>query len=132
MKRYTSGDVYRAFKKADNGTMLRKLNSRYFTKKMKIKYFVSQNVWFIDFNDFMEKINPRHIDKQSSLPRLRTKISAQNDWNAHHRTKIKHHIIDQICDAGKVFVYKNGRYNIINYDELEQELIKELKHKGKF
>ena len=44
--------------------------------------------------------------------------------------KIKHHIVDKICDSGAVKVYKYGKNNIINYDELEQELIRILKYKN--
>lgn len=46
--------------------------------------------------------------------------------------KIKHYIIDCICNSGKVFVYKHGKHNIINFDELEEELIKELKKQNQY
>ena len=70
--------------------------------------------------------------QSEKLPRLRSKITAQKEWNAHHRKKIKHHIIDKACESGNVFVYKHGQKNIINYDELEKELIRVLKEKGQY
>ena len=132
MKRYTSEDIYRVFLKNDKDTVLRKLNLRYFSRDYNVDYYITQSIWFIDFEDFMKKINPNGIDRECKMPRLRTKITAQNEWNSHHREKIKHFIIDQICVSGKVIVRKHGRYNLINYDELEQELIKILKEKNEY
>lgn len=132
MKKMTTGEIYRIFKQADNNTPIRKLNMRYYCKIENVSHTICNHKWLIDFNDFLTRLNPKGITERKSLPRLRTKISAQKEWNSKHRTKIKHHIIDVICDSGKVFVYKHGRVNIINYDELEQELIRILKEKGKY
>ena len=132
MKKCTSGDIYREFIKQDKDTVLRRLNLRYFVRDSKINHIISQSKWLIDFDDFMDKINPNKIEKACEMPRLRTKISAQNEWNKHHRKKIKHHIIDCICNSGKVTVRKHGRYNLINYDELEKEIKTILKDKGKY
>lgn len=86
----------------------------------------------IDIDIFLEAINPKKTKKSVPFPRMRTKASAQREWNATHRRKIKHFIIDCICASGKAFIYKHGRTNIINYDQLEQELIKELKRKNEY
>lgn len=132
MKKITTGSIFRLFKMEDKDTILRKTNIRAFCIRKKVKHVITQNICLIDLQSFMDTVNPRHIDRHYNMPRLRTKIGAQNEWNSCHRKKIKHHIIDQICDSEKVFVYKNGRYNVINYDELETELIKELKKRGKY
>lgn len=128
-KKSTTGEIYRTFLKEDKDTMIRRTNMRTFAAQKNVKHTVCQRKWLIDMNDLLSKLNPNNISKHYDVPRLRTKISAQNDWNSHHRTKIKHHIIDQICDAKKVFVYHHGQVNIINYDELEKEIIKIMKYK---
>lgn len=132
MKKINTGQIYRAFKLRDENTIIRKLNLRYFCRDNNIKHTICESYWLIDFEDLMKKLNPKDYTEYKELPRIRTKIGAIHEWNKHHRKKIKHHIIDCICDAGNVFVYKHGRYNIINYDELEQEIIKRLKQKGKY
>lgn len=108
-------------------TIIRKTNMRYTCRDKNLDYTICENKWLIDCESFVNHLNTKRLKHSANMPRLRTKISAQNEWNSCHRTKIKHHIIDKICASGKVFVYKHGRTNIINYDELEQELIKELK-----
>lgn len=132
MKKMTTGEIYRIFKKGDNDTIIRRLNMRYFCKKENVNHTICNRKWLIDLNDFLNKLNPKCYAERKSLPRLRTKITAQKEWNKKHRTKIKHHIIDKVCDSGKVFVFKHGRTNIINYDELEQEIIKILKKQNKY
>ncbi|MDD4816183.1 MAG: hypothetical protein PHQ62_03510 [Clostridia bacterium] len=131
-KKKTTGYIYREFLKQDKDTMIRKTNMRTFSKQKCVKHTICQNKWLIDMQDLITKLNPKEIDDHKTLPRLRTKISAQNEWNSHHRKKIKHYIIDTICDSGKVFVYKHGKYNIINYDELEREIIKMLRENKKY
>jgi hypothetical protein len=132
MKKLKTGDIYREFKSRDEDTIVRRLNLRMYTKDAKIKHTICQSKWLIDFDDLLNSLNPKGYTETKELPRIRTKIGAQKEWNAVHRRKIKHYIIDCICDSGKVFVFKHGRTNIINYDELEQELIKILKERGKY
>lgn len=105
---------------------------RYFCKTENVNHTICNHKWLIDFNDFLNRLNPKGYNERKPLPRLRTKKTAIIEWNSQHRTKIKHHIVDKICDSGKVFVFKHGRYNIINYDELEQELIRILRERGKY
>lgn len=132
MKKLNTGEIYRAFKLRDEETVIRRLNLRMFCDKENVKHTIWQHYWLIDFDDLMTRLNPKGYFEPVKLPRIRTKIGAINEWNAHHRKKIKHYIVDCICDSGKVFVYHNGRHNIINYDELEKEIIKRLKDKGKY
>lgn len=132
MKKKTTGEIYRYIKSIDENTIVRRTNMRTFCQKHNLDYTICQGVMLIDINSFLNALNPNKYTESIRFPRLRTKISAQKEWNAHHRKKIKHYIIDCLCDSGKVFVYKHGRHNIINYDQLEQELIKELKRRNKY
>ena len=132
MKKKSTGEIYRYIKSIDEGTIIRRTNMRTFCQKHNLDYTITQGIMLINIESFLKSLNPNQYTERVKFPRLRTKISAQNEWNATHRRKIKHYIIDCICDSGKVFVYKHGRYNIINYDQLEQELIKELKRRNKY
>ena len=132
MRKSTTGEIYRLIKCIDNDTIIRKTNMRTFCKKENLDYTVCQGKWMIDMDSFINTLNPKHIKRSTPFPRMRTKISAQREWNATHRRKIKHYIIDCICASGKVFVYKHGKYNIINYDQLEKELINELKRRNEY
>ena len=132
MKKESTGQIYRYIKSVDKDTIIRKTNMRTFCQKENLDYTICQGKMLINKESFLKALNPKGLTKSKPFPRLRTKFSAQKEWNAHHRKKIKHYIIDCICNSGKVFVYKHGKYNIINYDELEEELIKELKRRNKY
>lgn len=132
MKKFTASEIRSIFIDADNNTIVKCKNLRDFSKQHNVEHTVCQGSWLIDFDDFMQKVNHQNTKKTESLPRLRSKRSARDEWNAHHRKKIKKHIIDLACESKNVFVYKHGRKNIINYDELELEIIKQLKAKGKY
>lgn len=132
MKKLTSGQLCRYIKSIDKDAIVERKNVRYFAKKENLDYTICQGIWLIDLHSFVNALNPKQYTTSIPFPRLRTKISAQKEWNATHRKKIKHYIIDCICDSGKVFVYKHGKHNIINYDQLEEELIKELKRRNKY
>ena len=132
MKKLTSGQLCRFIKSIDPDSIVERKNVRYFCAKENLDYTICQEKWLIDLHSFVNALNPKQYIENKQIPRLRTKISAQKEWNTHHRKKIKHYIIDCICNSGKVFVYKHGRHNIINYDQLEEELIKELKRRGQY
>ena len=132
MKKESTGKIYRYIKSVDKDTIIRKTNMRTFCQKENLDYTICQGKMLINKESFLKALNPKGLTKSKPFPRLRTKFSAQKEWNAHHRKKIKHYIIDCICDSGKVFVYKHGNRNIINYDQLEQELIRILKEKGEY
>ena len=130
MKKLTTGQIFRLIKEQDNETIIRRTNMRTFCEKENLDYTICQERWLINLDDFLKALNPKQYKSGIKFPRLRTKIGAQKEWNSKHkRQKIKHFIIDKICDSGRVFVYKHGRYNIINYDELEVEIKKELERK---
>ena len=132
MKKVKTSNIYKTFRKEDEATIIRKINLRMYCKNVNIKCTKCKHGWLIDFEDLMRKLNPKDYTERKTLPRIRTKKTSIEEWNITHRKKIKHHIIDCICDSGKIFVYRHGGRNIINYDELEQELIKILKEKGKY
>lgn len=67
-----SGEIYCIFLHRDADTKIRKLNIRLIVKEHGFWYFVlASRKWYIAFNDFMEKINPRHINEKFEMPRLR-------------------------------------------------------------
>lgn len=132
MKKLTSGQLCTFLKNADKECIFERKNVRYFCKKENLDYTICQGKWLIDLESFIKAINPSKQKERKSFPRMRTKRTALIEWNSKHRTKIKHHIIDRICDSGKIFVYKHGRYNIINYDQLEVEIIEELRRKKEY
>lgn len=132
MKMKTSGQIYRIIKEIDEDTVIRRLNMRQYVQKNNLKYIITQKKWLIDFDDFINSLNPTQIQEPQKFPRMRSKKTAMEEWNKTHRKKIKHHIVDKICSSGRIFVYHNGRYNVINYDQLEEELIRILKEKGEY
>ena len=132
MKKKTSGEIYRLIKEIDNETVIRRLNVRQFVERNNLNYVVTQHKWLIDLDDLLKALNPKDIQETQKFPRMRSKKTAIEEWNKTHRKKIKHHIVDKICDSGKVFLYRSGRHNIINYDQLEEELIRILKEKEEY
>ena len=94
MKKLTSGQLCRYIKSIDKDSIVERRNVRYFCAKEKLNYIICQDKWLIDLNSFVNALNPKGYTESKPFPRLRTKISAQKEWNAHHRKKIKKHIID--------------------------------------
>lgn len=128
----TSGEIYRTFLYRDADTKLRKLNIRLFVKQQGIEYFVSTSrKWYIDFNAFMEKINPRHINERVAIPRLRWHDDSVRNFKRTHPELegATITIAEQAFHSDRVFKTLNGHRWIINYDQLEQEVISILKAK---
>lgn len=127
----TSGEIYRTFLYCDPGTKIRKLNIRLFVKEQDIWYFISPSrKWYIDFNAFMEKINPRHINERVEIPRLRWHDdSVRNFKRIHPDLQATITIAEQAFRSDNVFKTLNGHRWIVNYDQLEQEVIRILNDK---
>lgn len=128
----TSGEIWRTFLARDPETKLRRLNIRLFVKEQGIWYFVSATrKWYIDFNAFMEKINPRHINERVEIPRLRWHDDSVRNFKKTHPelTGATITFAEQAFHSDKVFKTLNGHRWIINYDQLEQEVISILKAK---
>ena len=128
----TSGEIWRMFLARDPETKLRKLNIRLFVKEQDIWYFVSSSrKWYIDFNAFMEKINPRHINERVTIPRLRWHDDSVRNFKRTHPefegTTMT--VAEQAFRSDRVFKTLNGHRWIINYDQLENEVIHILKAK---
>lgn len=127
----TSGEIYRTFLTRDADTKIRKLNIRLFVKEQGIWHFVSPSrKWYIDFNAFMEKVNPRHINERVEIPRLRWHDdSVRNFKRTHLELPVTITIAEQAFKSDKVFKTLNGHRWIINYDQLEQEVLSIIKAK---
>lgn len=127
----TSGEIWRTFLERDADTKIRKLNIRLFVKEQNIWHFVSPSrKWVIDFNEFMEKVNPRHINERVEMPRLRWHDdSVRNFKKTHPDLPVTMAIAEQAFKSYRVFKTLNGHRWIINYDQLEQEVISLLNNK---
>lgn len=127
----TSGEIYRMFLTRDAETKIRKLNIRLFVKEQGIWHFVSPSrKWHIDFNAFMEKVNPRNINERVKIPRLRWHDdSVRNFKRTHPELPVTITIAEQAFKSDKVFKTLNGHRWIINYDQLEQEVLSIIKAK---
>ena len=88
MKIATSGDILKIFKSEDGETILRTTNIRTFTKQNNIKYHIVGQIWAIDFEDFMSKINPYKNLNHYPIPRIRTIASSFKEFNKTHKTQI--------------------------------------------
>lgn len=132
MKKVSTGTIYRLFKEQDKDTVIKKTNMKTYCVKDNIDFNVCQGKWLIDLNKFYKAVTNNKISSNVSMPRLRTKASALREWNSKHRKKIKKHIINVICDSGKIFTYQHGGYTVLNYDELEQELIRLLRERKRY
>lgn len=123
----TSGEIYRMFFHRDPETKIRKLNLRLFVKEQSIWYFVSPTrKWLIDFNAFMEKVNPRHINERVEMPRLRWHDDSIRNFKRIHPnlTGASMTVAEQAFKSDRVFKTLNGHRWIINYDQLEIEAIR--------
>lgn len=128
----TSGEIWRMFLTRDAATKIRKLNIRLFVKEQGIWYFVSPSrKWYIDFNAFMEKINPRHINERVEIPRLRWHDdSVRNFKRTHPELKgATMTVAEQALKFDKVFKTLNAHRRIMNYDRHEQTVISILNAK---
>ena len=128
----TSGEIWRTFLHGDADTKLRRLNIRLFVKEQGIWYFIAPTrKWVIDFNAFMEKVNPRHINERVEIPRLRWHDDSVRNFKRTHPELegATMTIAEQALHSDKVFKTLNGHRWIINYDQLEQEVISILKAK---
>ena len=123
----SSGEIYRTFLCRDPDTKIRKLNIRLFVKAYDIWHFVSPSrKWVIDFNAFMEKINPRHINERVEITRLRWHDDSVRNFKRTHPelAGASMTIAEEAFKSDNVFKTLNGHRWIINYDQLEQEAIR--------
>ena len=123
-----SGDIWRTFKAEDPDTIIRKLNLRLFIKEQGGRYFVSSlGHWLIDSNELMHRLNPRGVDCRATMPRLRWHDDTVRGFKkAHSYLPVTMNIVENALKSDNVFKIKNGHRWIINYDQLEMEVYKQI------
>ena len=123
-----SGEIWRAFQAEDPDTKIRKLNLRLFVKEQGIWYFVSSvGHWVIDADELMYKLNPRGIDCKVDMPRLRWHDDTVRRFRyLHQDIPVTINIVEKALQSESVFKVQNGHRWIINYDQLEMEVYKQL------
>ena len=131
MRITTTGNLLKLFHKYDKDTILRKRNIRKFIVD-NVKYQKCGQKFVVDGDDFMLQVNPKQIETYYPIPRIRTITSAVKEFNKTHTQQINIHIIEKCLAENKgISYYKGARLYLINYDELEKEIIKQLrKRKG--
>lgn len=128
MKLVSSGDIWRKFLEADEGTIIRRPNLRRFARDNGVEHYIMGGKWLINEEDFFKTINPRNISVRETMPRIRTKASAIREWNDDHkRVKIDKHIVDICMQDAIVFKFKRGNVWLINYDQLLPVLVAFMK-----
>ena len=124
----TSGDIWRAFLAQDQDTPIRKLNIRYFIANNNLPYFISPDKkWQIDYPAFLQQLNPRNICKHSSLPRIRNHdYIVDNFTKTHPQLCVTRDMVEFAILSDKVFKTNHGRRWLINYDQLERQVLADL------
>ena len=123
-----SGDIWRTFKAEDPDTIIRKLNLRLFIKEQGAWYFVSSlGHWLIDSDELMHRLNPRDIDCRAAMPRLRCHDDTVRGFKkVHPYLPVTMNIVENALKSDNVFKIKNGHRWIINYDQLEMEVYRQI------
>ena len=116
----TSGEIFRIFKAADPGTIIRRPNLRRFAKDNGVEVYEYPCAWLVHTKQFFKAINPRGLEGRYETPRLRNGKSAVREWNkAHPYCQIDKHVVYTCKDDERVFCYQRERTWVINYDQLE-------------
>ena len=128
-KMWTTGEIYRRFLKEDTGTIIRKPNMRRFVKANNIPYGVTDTGrWVINYESFIKAVNPKNLSTHVDMPRLRWHDDTVRKYQKRNpQVKITMKEIEELLRTDKIFTTLNGHRWIINYDELEREILK-LKH----
>ena len=129
----TTGQIAKLFYEADSGTIIRKPNMRRFAKDNGVFYHILSNTsWIIDLDEFLEKVNPNNIDFHIEFPRLRNIATSVILFNeTYPEYDIDKHTVEKCMRSDSVTVIRHGNRWIINYDELESEMLKYLSVKNK-
>ena len=123
-----SGDIWRTFKAEDPDTIIRKLNLRLFIKEQGAWYFVSSlGHWLIDSDELMYRLNPRGVDCRANMLHLRWHDETVRGFKkAHPYLPVTMNIVENALKSDNVFKIKNGHRWIINYDQLEMEVYRQI------
>ena len=123
-----SGEIWRTFRAEDPDTIIRKLNLRLFIKEQSAWYFVSSlGHWLIDSDELMYRLNPRGVDCRANMPRLRWHDDTVRSFKkTHPNLPVTMSIVENALKSDNVFKIKNGHRWIINYDQLEMEVYRQI------
>ena len=121
-----SGEIWREFLAEDPDTKVRRLNLRLFVQEQGIWYFTSSvGHWLIDSDELMYKLNPRGVDCKADMPRLRWHDDTVRGFKKQHpNLPVTIMMAEKAFQSDNVFKIKNGGRWIINYDQLETEVLK--------
>lgn len=101
---------------------------RLFIKEQGGWYFVSSlGHWLIDGDELMHRLNPRGVDCRADMPRLRWHDDTVRGFKkTHPNLPVTMSIVENALKSGNVFKVKNGHRWIINYDQLEMEMYRQI------
>ena len=118
----SSGEIFRLFIENDKGTIVRRPNLRRFVKANGIRYFVNElGRWVIDGQDFLAKVNPKNINFNVDMPRMRFHDDSVRKFQKRHpNVRIPLSKLEECFQSDNVFKTLNGRRWVLNYDEFEQ------------
>ena len=122
MKYIPMAQLLRLCKTLDNNTPFRKRNFKHFLINNNIQINKVGQVYLINKDDFFEKINPKNIEKQYSIPKVRTMQGTVDEYNNTHADKITIHLIEELRANKSIQFYKGTRLCLINYDEVKSGL----------
>ena len=129
MRFVTSGYLQRLFAEQDKQTILRRPNIRRFVLQYNVPYEQHKKAWLIDFDAFMKAIAPKKYPVQEGVPKVRRIENALKEHNASHKQKATMDDVKACLKSGNVFYYSYRDRIIVNYDELEIKLKKNIKFK---
>lgn len=102
---------------------------RRFVKANNIPYGVTDTGrWVINYESFIKAVNPKNLSTHVDMPRLCWHDDTVRKYQKRNpQVKITMKEIEELLRTDKIFTTLNGHRWIINYDELEREILK-LKH----
>ena len=128
----SSGDLMRMFSSGDPDTIIRRPNLKRFAHDNGIRYIITNGKWLIDHKEFFKKVNPRKINKPATMPRLRCLRDCVTQFNKDYpNRKIDKTIVSRYMKSKLVTRYFNGNTWVINYDELEKVLLRNVRVNNK-
>ena len=128
MKKISSGKLKAIFKEQDSDTILRRTNVRRFVVENDIAHILTGNIILIDFDGFLQKVNPNGWEGRYQMPRLRTLKDCVRLWNEQFkRFQIDKHDMERLIQEEKITSFKHGNHWVLNYDEVVEALRKYVK-----
>ena len=130
MKYLTPQQILAKLKEFDKNTIFSVYTIISFTKANNIKYTRGSGRYLINFEEFLQTINPKNINQNYQIPIIRKQCKIIERFNKKHKTQIDYHVIE-----GCVKMCKNGIFNdqtlyLINYKLFEDTIISYLISKG--